>query len=297
MMVLAANEDSDPEVARDLLKLGLDPTAGLSNLHTEHGYGSRPEKPLDWARRHGDTPVARILASAMKEPIAEPVSEASNQQPLLKAWTPRAAVEKALPLLQEGGREFFKRSGCVSCHHNMLPAVAFSLARGRGIGVDEEKVRRNSQQSIGYLKGNQETLFQGVQLTGTDTTVAYPLWGLSADGYPRDRATDAAAYYLAQCQRPEGRWRVIPGRPPIESIVSATAIGIRALQAYPLPGRDIEFRSRIRRASKWLAAYAPRTGEERSMRVLGMAWAGTESQALRIAAEQLATKQRADGGW
>jgi squalene cyclase len=179
----------------------------------------------------------------------------------------------------------------------MLPAVAFSLARARGIGVDDERVRRNSEQSVAYLKGNQETLFQGVQLTGTDSTVAYLLWGLSADGYPRDRATDAAAYYLAQCQRPEGRWRVIPGRPPIESIVSATAIGIRALQSYLIPGRAAEFRSRIRRASKWLAVYAPRTGEERSMRVLGLAWAGTEPQSLRTAAEELAARQRADGGW
>jgi ankyrin repeat protein len=297
MMLLAASEDSDPEVARDLLKLGLDPTAGLSNLHTEHGYGSRPETPLEWASRHGDTRVARILAAATKGPIDLPVPEVSNQQQRLKAGTPRAAIEKALPLLHDGGREFFKRSGCVSCHHNMLPAVAFSLARARGIGVDDERVRRNSEQSVAYLKGNQETLFQGVQLTGTDSTVAYLLWGLSADGYPRDRATDAAAYYLAQCQRPEGRWRVIPGRPPIESIVSATALGIRALQSYLIPGRAAEFRSRIRRASKWLAVYAPRTGEERSMRVLGLAWAGTEPQSLRTAAEELAARQRADGGW
>src|SRR6185437_10969180 len=95
----------------------------------------------------------------------------------------------------------------------------------------------------------------------------------------------------------EGRWRVIPGRPPIESIVSATAIAIRALQAYPLPGREAEFRSRIRRASKWLSAYAPRTSEERSMRVLGLAWAGTEPQAVRTGAEELAARQSADGGW
>ena len=297
MMFLAAHDDSDPEVARELLKLGIDPTVGLKNLHTEHGYASGGETPLDWARRHGDTIVARVLGEFAKQPVQRPLTIAREQFPRVKAESPRAAVEKALPLLYESNREFFKRSGCVSCHHNMLSALAFSVARARGISLDAAKVRHNSQQSVAYLKGNQEALLQGVPLTGTDSTVARLLWGLSADGIPRDRATDAAVYHLAGCQTLEGRWRAIPGRPPMESTVSATASAIRALLAYPLPGRGPEFQRRIRRAAKWLAAYSPRTGEERAMRLLGLAWAGAEPQAARAAARQLIATQRADGGW
>ena len=296
MMWLAANEDSDPDVARELLALGFDPAAGLKNLHTEHGYGAGVETPLDWARRHGDTPVASVLTGA-KKPVQRQAAVPAEEPSRLNAGSPRAAIEKALPLLFEGSREFFKRSGCVSCHHNALPAVAFSMARARHIKLDEEKARRNSEQSVAHLKGNQEGLFQGVSLNGSDSTLAYLLWGLSADGYRRDRATDAAAYYLAEVQRLEGWWRVIPGRPPMESIVAATAIAIRALQAYPLPGHGPEFETRIRKAAQWLANYSPRTGEERAMRVLGLAWAGGQQQILNTAAKQLLATQRADGGW
>ena len=52
--------------------------------------------------------------------------------------------------------------GCTSCHHNMLQAVAFSMARKRGIVVDDEKVRHNYQQSVAWVKGSQEGLFEDI---------------------------------------------------------------------------------------------------------------------------------------
>jgi ankyrin repeat protein len=298
MMTAATSETSDPRVVRELIQLGLDPTVGARNLHADHGYGSGLERPLDWASRQGGTPTARALAEFTKEQPQQLPLHAADQRPALKAESPRAAIEKALPLLYEGGREFFKRSGCTSCHHNMLPAVAFSVARLKGIAMDEDKVRRNSQQSVAWLKGNQQTLLQGVLLPGGDLTTAYLLWGLAADGYPRDRATDAAVYHLAESQGPDGHWRALAFRPPIESSpVTATAIAIRALGVYSIPQWRRDFQDRVRRAAKWLATYAPRTGEEKSMRLLGLTWAGAEPQTVRVAAEQLIAARRADGGW
>jgi ABC-type transporter MlaC component len=49
--------------------------------------------------------------------------------------TVRRAVEKSLPLLQTSGRTFSEKSArrCTSCHHQLVPAVMFSLARTPGI--------------------------------------------------------------------------------------------------------------------------------------------------------------------
>jgi N-acyl-D-amino-acid deacylase len=290
-----ASDTTDPEVVRELIRVGNDPNAQTRHLHADHGYGSGPEVPLDWARRRGETPIVRVLAEFTKKTDWKPDVDESKR---LKAETPRAAIAKALPLLYDGGREFFKRSGCTSCHHNMLPALAFSMARSKGIPLDEEKVRRNSQQSVAWLKGNQQTLLQDVEFPGADYTEGYLLVGLAADGYPRDRATDAAVIHLADVQTLEGGWSIFPYRPPLESSpVTATALVIRALGAYPIPQRRSEWQARIRRGAKWLAAYTPRTGEERTMRVLGLSWAETEHHALRAAAEQLLSTQRDDGGW
>src|SRR5206468_7046529 len=139
----------------------------------------------------------RLLAEwtgekARVEPVADEVR--------LRTANPRDAIAKALPLLYEGGREFFKNSGCTSCHHNSLPAIAFQLIRARGMAVDEEKARRNSLQSVAWASGNQEGLLQDVRMPGGDTTAAYLLWSFEADGRRRDRTTDALVHHLAGSQ-------------------------------------------------------------------------------------------------
>ncbi len=295
MMAAASSDTTSPEVVRELSKLGLDPKVRVANLHTQHGFGNGPEGPLDFAGRHGDTPVTRLLMELTSE---QPRRNTPDEDRRQNAPSPRAAIEKALPLLYEGGREFFKRSGCTSCHHNVLPALAFSLARAKGIVLQEEKVQRNYAQTVAWVKGAQEGFLQDVRFPGGDTTAAYLLLQLEADGHRRDRVTDAVIHHLAPAQAIDGGWRVRADRPPIESgRVTPTAISIRALQAYPIPGRQAEIVARIRRATKFLAGYSPRTGEERAMRLLGLAWGGAGAELIRDAASQLAATQHADGGW
>ena len=76
-----------------------------------------------------------------------------------------------------------------------------------------------------------------------------------------------------------------------------TALCIRALRSYTIPGRKGEFEGRIRRAGEWLAAYRARTNEAKSMRLLGLTWAGMDRTLIGDAAATLAAEQRQDGGW
>ena len=100
LMAAAASDTATPEFLAELLKLGLDPKARVSNLHTQHGYGPAPEGPLDWAARQGDTPVRRLLARLTGE---QPPHLPTDERSRLQAKTPRVAIEKALPPLYEGG--------------------------------------------------------------------------------------------------------------------------------------------------------------------------------------------------
>jgi hypothetical protein len=295
MLAAVASDTATPEVVQELIKLGADPKSKAANLHTTHGYGAEAESVLDWASRQGDTPVAKLLVSITGE---KPASALPDSSPRLRATTAREAITKALPRLYEGSREFFKRSGCMSCHHNMLQSMAYSAARAKGIQINNEEVRNNYQQLLSWLHGNREGLFQDVDLPGGDTTSGYLLLALEADGHPRDRATDALVHNLAGSQSLDGAFQVRADRPPMESgRVTPTAVCIRALRKYAIPGRRAEFDARIRRAGEWLAAYRPRTGEEKSMRLLGMAWADVNPSRIREAAATLAAEQREDGGW
>ena len=60
----------------------------------------------------------------------------------------RQSVVKALPLLARTGPTTFKKSGCVSCHNQSLPAVAMAMARERGLTVEEEAVREILRTSV-----------------------------------------------------------------------------------------------------------------------------------------------------
>ena len=53
----------------------------------------------------------------------------------------RTAAQKSLDLLQASSRTWMERSGCASCHHQSLPAMAFALAKTRGLAVDDAIVR------------------------------------------------------------------------------------------------------------------------------------------------------------
>ena len=110
-------------------------------------------------------------------------------------------------------------------------------------------------------------------------------------------ATDSLVQHIAALQRKEGDWPNYGSvRPSLEDGgFSHTAKGIRVLRLYPIPGRQAEFDDRVERAARWLEAAEPRTTEDRTMQLLGIAWAGHKAPENRI--QQLISKQRADGGW
>ncbi len=295
MLAAAASDSSTPEVIHEFMKLGADPRSKAENLHMTHGYGTQPENAVDWASRQGETPVAKLLASMTGD---RPRTESPDSSPRLGAASPRDAISKVLPRLYAGGREFSKRSGCMSCHHNMLQALVYSTARSRAIAVDAAEVRNNYQQLVAWLNGNREGLFQDADLPGADTTSGYLLLALEAEGHPRDRGTDALVHSLTGSQALDGGFQVRADRAPIESgRVTPTALCLRALRSYTIPGRKAEFEGRIRRAGEWLAAYRSRTSEEKSMRLLGLTWAGMDRTLIEDAAAKLAAEQRQDGGW
>ena len=160
LMAAAASDTTTPEMIRELRSRKVDPQIRAANFHTKHGYGVS-ERPLDWASRHGDTPVLRILTEWTG---VEPPSAPVDSGPRLQAKTARVAVEKGLGLLYAADSESFKRGGCVSCHHNVLPALAYSIARDQGMVVDPEAVKRNERQLLAVIKPLEANFYQDMMM-------------------------------------------------------------------------------------------------------------------------------------
>lgn len=210
----------------------------------------------------------------------------------------RGAALKAIPLLQSSADTWFEKRKCSSCHHQGVGMMAMAVARERGAAIDEGLLARQLERTIVPAKGWLEGYVLGEVSINETIGQSYRAVGVGATGATRTPITDAMGYLLAGQQHVSGAWRSYTHRPPLEdSAFTATAYTIRALQLFPVPGREGEMRERIGRARRWLQAATPRDTEDRVMQLLGLAWAGVKAADLLPMRRALIAEQRADGGW
>jgi N-acyl-D-amino-acid deacylase len=206
----------------------------------------------------------------------------------------RESVEKAVALLQKSGPEFVKVSGCMSCHHQSLPQMAYSFARERGLAVDPHISQQQVKAVMAMFRPIREQLAAGKPgFPDPAVSISYALLGLAAEGYAPDETTDAMAHMVSVQQTADGSFLSLPGRPPLQTTsFASTALSLRALQRY---GKDAQ--EQVARARRWLETAMPRTNDERTMQLLGLSWASAGVEHLRAAAQALLAEQRENGGW
>jgi N-acyl-D-amino-acid deacylase len=212
------------------------------------------------------------------------------------AVSPRQAVERALPLLQESARTWTRERRCFSCHHQGLGVPAIAVARERGFRVDEEML-------------NAQVVAIRAQLPSSDAAVNLPantnyiddslmLVALGSMRGARGLATDLEVHRLLGGQHVDGHWIPYPFRPPIEgSLVANTAWAIRALRLFAPAAREKQVQTAISRARQWLERQASVDTQDLAMQLLGLRWSGSASDHIAATARQLVALQRADGGW
>lgn len=72
---------------------------------------------------------------------------------------------------------------------------------------------------------------------------------------------------------------------------------MRALQLYAPKMDKAAYEKSIQLAASWLAKAEPKTDEDRSWRLFGLAWAAKDKAATQKALRELLGLQRSDGGW
>lgn len=288
VLMLAASSDTLPvETIKTLLERGAD-------VHAKNAKG---ETALDIAKRRGSSLVVALLVKAgAKESNA---SAAPVPQPK-PADSIQTALQRSIPLLQRADAIFIQKSGCVSCHNNNLTAMTIAAARKSGVPFNEQTAQQQLRRIASYLENWRERVLQGSGVPGDADTISYILVGLAAENHPPDAATDAMAYYLKTQQWPDGRWRILTHRPPIESNdIQVTAASLRSLQVYGPKAQRARYDLAVKRAAAWLMKAQPVITEERAFQLLGLGWAGVKPnhEIIKKAARDLLAQQRSDGGW
>jgi ankyrin repeat protein len=281
LMLAAASDHQVPEVVRMLLAHGADPKA-KSNVG---------ETALDWARKVGAGGAIEALGGQKLVVSSVPVLE---DAPGL-----RPALERSVSLLERSTAQYFVKAGCVGCHAQAPTEFAVAAARPKKIPVDETAALARKQQMIATMTAQGPLLMERADPAAIPDSILFVTESLLRTSYAPDHLTDYAAAEIAATQQPEGNWHLgAVARPPMEDgDFTRTALAIRFLDAYGTPGRRPETKARIEKAKRWLLHAEPVTCEDRDMRLVGVAAAGGDPNALITMARSILEHQRPDGGW
>jgi ankyrin repeat protein len=296
LMYAAASDLLPLDVVKLLVERGAD-----INVRDSHKLsGDSGLTVLDIARLHGETPVVEWLVKCGAK-------STNPDLPVLNARrdnTIQSAIQASLPLIQRADASFVPKAACVSCHNNSFAAMAVGAARKSGFRVDEATSAQQVKSNIVGLEKLRDYLHQGFFVPVQDTfgpfVASYILLGLDAEHYKPDLNTDAVAMYLKSHQSPDGQWTypAADTRPPICSqYIGQTALSMRALQLYAPKVDKAAYDQAIQLAASWIAKAQSTNNDDRSYRLLGLAWAGTDKDATRRAMRELLATQRPDGGW
>jgi len=279
LMLAIGTDRYNPRIVNMLVVHGAD--QGLEN--------HAGETALDWAYKFGDPEVIRAVGGTPRD-LAKAVKFADELPDA------RTAVARSVQLLEHTNDQFFHKAGCFACHEQPAAEFAVSAARAKGIAVDENAAHERIRQITSQM--NPVALEGAAALGGADNNL-YAVEALVRSGYAPDRITDYLAANLANYQGGDGGWH-LPGysRSPMQdSDFSRTAMALRALKAYGMPGRAAEIGRRMAHGKQWLLGAEPVILEDLDMRLVGVAAAGASAAELRKLAEPVLAQRCSDGGW
>jgi ankyrin repeat protein len=290
LMTATASEQSGAALVRLLLEKGADPNA-------EDIDG---ERPLDWAIYRADREKIAVLEKFGATRGHGPRQKTyPNPEGILDA---RMSVGRAVNLLLPAAPVGYQKRTCISCHSQALVAMAAAEARKKGIAINEEMEQTNLKQIETNYKNVADLAMQGDQPGGNIITIGYVMMALAAEQYPFDKITTELTHAAAALQLPDGSWTPNGvSRPPMEdTLVTATAMGARALTLYPVgrrkhpEGKDDE---KVQRAQHWLLAVDARSAEDRAMKLMGLVWTNAPQSEVQAAVQQILGQQGPGGGW
>jgi len=284
MQAVLSMEPRRDQMVEWLLSKGVDPNA----------RNDRGDTAYVLAARVGIASTLNLLVKAGAKPVDEEWPRPAGGAPSVDA-----AVKKVIPLIEMSGEPGWKARRCVSCHSNSLPQMTVALARKKGFAVSEEQAKKE----LGFAVATDEPVLEPNRLGsspigGGSDTLGYTLMGMAAAGAPADALTDAHIHFMSINQHPDGAFRSASYRPPSEyGPLTTSAVALRSLKLYPIPGRRDEFQERVDRAKRWLLSARALSIEERSMQLNALADAGASQSERAPFVKTLKAAQNQDGSW
>jgi len=210
----------------------------------------------------------------------------------------QSAANKAVALMEKSMAALTPNVPCASCHHNMIPLWALSVARDHGVTVNAKLYKQVAVRTYSYLN-DVDRAIQGTQYVDPALEGAEQLAFANEAGVKNGFSTALHTARLARLQKADGRWVTFDARPPQSfSLFMTTALGAKSLGALTAPELKADAAKRIEKAREYLLRNQPFSTEDATYRLLGLYWTGATPKQLQAAAKVLMSMQRPqDGAW
>ena len=210
----------------------------------------------------------------------------------------RAAIQKSIPLLQQGASGSATERKCFTCHNQALPVIALTEFARRGFDIDEEMLQRQLQHTWDHLEKGTTEYQAGNGQGGQVMTAGYAMWALEVGAWKADATTASVSHYLVEYQTDKNRWLSSSQRlPSMGSPFTATYVALRALSHYGTDEQVDGIEARRDAAAKWVLENEPQDTEDRVFRLRTLPYLDAAESEVQKNVESLLAKQQADGGW
>lgn len=239
-----------------------------------------------------------LLAVVTVAPYSTFAESPGDDVPSVDTDRVRAAITRAIPLLEAGSAGSADNRKCFTCHNQALPILALAEAKRHGFDIDEDNLTRQLRHTQEHLNRGRKNYDTGKGQGGRVITAGYALWALDAGGVASDDTTTSVTGYLLRYQNDRNRWSHPGQRPPSSgSDFTTTYFALRGLADYATDEQAKAVESRIATVRPWLLETSPKDTEDRVFQLRSLSYIDADTETIEAAKAELMDQQRADGGW
>lgn len=243
--------------------------------------------------------VSRVLLAAGVSSALLCAGDTYSSEPREEARAEaKAAVEKALPLLQNAAEGHVAKKTCFACHNQTPSMLAITAASERGFTIKNEDLSKQMKFVAEFLDRNRENFKQGKGTGGQVDSAGAALFTLELGRWKPDATTEAVVEYLLLRDKNADHWRPASNRPPtVASPFTTNYLAIRALKKWGAEAQKDRIDARIETVRVWLQKATVKDTEDRVFRLFALEAVSEPVKNRQPAIEDLLRSQRKEGGW
>lgn len=210
----------------------------------------------------------------------------------------RAAVTKALPLIERSSAYALQERACFTCHHGGHPSLVLNDAWTRGFTINTNNFEDQLARAYAGLIEDRPRFKEGWSIAGTADGPGTALWMLEVAGWKPDATTAAAAEFFLEQNKNLDHWVPPMKRPPtVGSEFTTTYLVLRGLRGHSPPSLAARTGTRTTAAGQWLLTAPARNTEDSVYRLRALRLLDVDEAAFKKEATELLAVQATDGGW